>query len=127
MKGAVCALLFVFFLTGWCFGEAKQSASVSGDGGARVFPSAQISRQQPDAQTQSSWDLTTPEVERLIEEKLSAESALENAKIDVRTDDSIVALTGVVASARQRDLAGEIAKSRAGNRRIENRIQVRGL
>jgi osmotically-inducible protein OsmY len=127
MKGAVCVFLFVFFLTGWCFGEAKQSTSVSGDGSGRVFPSAQISRQQPDAQTQSSWDLTTPEVERLIEEKLSSESALENAKIDVRTADTIVELTGIVASARQRELAGEIAKSYSGNRRIENRIQVSGL
>ena len=92
-----------------------------------AFPSAQISRQQPDAQTQSSWDLTTPEVERLIEEKLSSESALENAKIDVRTDDTIVELTGIAASARQRELAGEIAKSYSGDRRIENRIQVSGL
>lgn len=126
MKRAVC--LSVLLLTGWCFGQAQQSTSASADGIAPIFPSAQMSRQQSSyPQAQSSWDLTTPEVERLIEDGLRSESELESAKVGVKTDDSVVALTGIVATGKQRELATEVAKSYAGNRRIENKIQVSGL
>jgi osmotically-inducible protein OsmY len=71
--------------------------------------------------------LTTPEVQRLIEDRLTSESALENTRIGVKTDDGAVVLTGKVADDRQRELASEIAKAYAGNRRIENQIEVRGI
>jgi len=125
MKRAVCILAVV--IAGWCIGHARASASSSGSAIDPVFPSAQASLQQSYPQAQSSWDLTTPEVQRLIEERLTSESALENARIDVKTDDGAVLLTGKVASERQRELASEIAKAFAGNRRIENQIEVRGI
>jgi len=125
MKRAVCAA--VVLLAGWCFGQARESASASAEGMSPVFPAAQASGQHSYPSAQSSWDLTTPEVRRLIEERLGGESALENAKVEVRTDDSAVVLTGKVSSDRQRALAIEIARSYAGNRRIENKIRVSGL
>ncbi len=125
MKRAVCVL--VVLLAGWCLGQVRASASASADGIAPVFQTAQSSVEQSYPPTQSSWDLTTPEVQRLIEERLSSESALENAKVDVRTDDSAVVLAGSVDGDNQRELAGEIAKAYAGNRRIENKIRVEGL
>lgn len=126
MKRAVCVT--VFLLAGWCFGQVRESASASADGIAPIFPSAQASRQQSSyTPAQSSWDLTTPEVERLIEEGLSSEVELSDAKVEVRTDDSAVILTGTVSSDKQRGLANDVAKYYAGSRRIENRIQVSGL
>ena len=126
MKRAVCVLAVV--IAGWCIGHARASASSSGGAIDPVFPSAQASLQQSSyPQAQSSWDLTTPEVQRLIEERLNSESALENTRIVVKTDDGAVWLTGKAASERQRQLASEIAKAFAGNRRIENQIEVRGI
>lgn len=63
----------------------------------------------------------------MIEDRLTSESALENTRIGVKTDDGAVVLTGKVADDRQRELASEIAKAYAGNRRIENQIEVRGI
>lgn len=126
MKRAVCILAVV--IAGWCFADVRASAAASSGGIDSVFPSAQaVLKQTSNPQTQSSWDLTTPEVQRLIEERLTSESALENARIEVKTDDSTVVLTGNVASDRLRDLASEIARAYAGNRRIENQIEVRGI
>jgi hypothetical protein len=132
MKRAVCVL--VLSLTGCCFGQVVDSASAPDGGIATIFPSAQMSPsvgtsdQQPSyPQTQSSWDLTTPEVEKLIQERLYSESTLENTKLEVRTDDSEVMITGTVANNRQRELANEIAKAYAGNRRIRDQIKLSGL
>jgi osmotically-inducible protein OsmY len=126
MKRAVCVA--VLLLAGCCFGQVRESASASADGIAPVFPSAQTSlAQMSHPQAQSSWDLTTPEVERLIEEGLSSESALTNAKIDAKTNDSAVVLTGAVGSDKQRDLASEVARAYAGSRQIENQIKVGAL
>lgn len=63
----------------------------------------------------------------MIEERLASESALENTRINVKTDDGVVVLTGKASSDRQRELASEIAKAYAGNRRIENQIEVGGI
>jgi osmotically-inducible protein OsmY len=126
MKRAVCLLAVV--IAGGCFAHVRASASASAGGIDPVFPSAQASVQQSSyPQAQSSWDLTTPEVQRLIEERLTSESALENTRIEVKTDDSAVVLTGEVSSDRLRELASEIAKAYAGNRRVENHIEVRGI
>jgi osmotically-inducible protein OsmY len=125
MKSAVCML--VLLLAGWCFGQARESAAVSADGIAPVFPSAQTTHQTGYPQAQSSWELTTPEVERLIEDGLSSEAALADARVEVRTDDHEVVLTGTVTSDKQREAANDIAKYFAGNRRVENKIQVAGL
>jgi hyperosmotically inducible protein len=108
-------------------GQARESASATADGIALVFPAALASSQQPAySQTQSSWELTTPEVEQLIKDGIRSESMLESAKVEVRTDDSVVALTGTVASAKQRELADEIARAYSGHRRIQNQIKVSG-
>ncbi|HSZ62488.1 MAG TPA: BON domain-containing protein [Terriglobales bacterium] len=124
MKRVVCVLAVV--VAGCCFGYVRASAAAGGID--PVFPPAQTSLDQSSyPQAQSSWDLTTPEVQRLIEDRLTSESAFENTRIDVKTDDSAVVLTGRVASDRQRELASEIAKAYAGNRRIENQIAVHGI
>lgn len=128
MKRVVWVLaVVVVVIAAWGFGH-RGSASAAAGGFAPVFPSAEASLQQTSyPQMQSSWDLTTPEVQRLIQERLTSESALENARIDVKTDDGAVVLTGKVPSGRQRQLASEIAKAFAGNRRVDNQIQVRGM
>ncbi len=102
--------------------DPQQTASPM-NGPSPVFASAQQSDAQPMSQTSEA--LTTPEVEKLIQDNLTSERALTDVRIMVKTNDNSVMLTGVVDRYEQRNLAEQIAKAYAGTRSISNKIRVR--
>jgi hypothetical protein len=70
--------------------------------------------------------LSTAQVQRQIQEKLSTEPALENTNVGVKASGKAVTLTGLVDTERQHDLAVRIAQSYAGDRKIVDKIKIRG-
>jgi hypothetical protein len=102
--------------------EQRQATPPMNDS-SPVFASAQRSDAQPVSPTSEA--LTTPEVEKLIQDNLTAERALTDLRVMVRTNDNSVVLTGVVDRDEQRNLAEQIARAYAGTRGIANKIRVR--
>ena len=70
--------------------------------------------------------LSTAQVQRQIQEKLGTEPALENTNVGVKASSKAVTLTGLVDTERQHDLAVRIAQSYAGDRKIVDKIKIRG-
>jgi osmotically-inducible protein OsmY len=68
--------------------------------------------------------LSNPEIQQQIGEKLSTEPMLARVDVNVSVDDTSVVLTGTANDEQQHDLALRIAKSYAGEREIEDKIQV---
>jgi len=94
-----------------------------------TFPQDKAPRQQmpPDTKAPPPSDsLSTAQVQRQIQEKLIAEPALANTNVEVKTTDKSVTLTGSVDTERQYDLALRIAQSYAGDRKIVDKIKIRG-
>jgi osmotically-inducible protein OsmY len=102
--------------------DQQQATSPMSDP-SRVFASAQ--RSDVPAMSPTSEALTTPEVEKLIEDNLTSEQALSDVRVMVKTDDNSVVLTGVVDRNEQRNVAEQIAKAYAGSRSVSNQIRVR--
>jgi cytoskeletal protein RodZ len=73
-----------------------------------------------------SETLSTAQVQRQIQEKLSAEPALANMNVGVKTTDKSVTLTGSVDTERQHDLALRIAQSYAGDRKVVDKLKIQG-
>lgn len=118
MKRAVFALAFIF--AGLSFAQQPNPS------GPVVFPPAQVEggplTQQIPAPSEA---LTTPEVERLIQDKLSSEQTFASEKVNVMTNDSSVVLAGNVANEAQHDFVVQTARSYAGKRQIVDNIKVR--
>jgi osmotically-inducible protein OsmY len=93
-----------------------------------TFPEGRTQQQMPpDTKAPPpSETLSTAQVQRQIQEKLSAEPALANMNVGVKTTDKSVTLTGSVDTERQHNLALRIAKSYAGDRKIVDKIKIRG-
>ena len=94
-----------------------------------TFPQNKTPKQQmpPDTKAPPPSDsLSTPQVQRQIQEKLNAEPALANANVGVKATDKAVTLTGSVDTERQHEMALRIAQSYAGDRRIVDKIKIRG-
>ena len=93
-----------------------------------TFPQDKTSRQMPpDTKAPPPSDsLSTAQVQRQIQEKLSAEPVLTNTNVGVKTTDKSVTLSGSVDTQRQHDLALRIAQSYAGDRKIVDKIKIRG-
>jgi len=83
-------------------------------------------RMPPDTKAPPPQGLSAAEVEQQIQSKLNSEPALENTKVGVKTSDKSVKLTGTVNTERQHDLALRIAQSYAGDRKIVDKIKLRG-
>ena len=60
------------------------------------------------------------------QDKLKSEPALANTKLGVKANAKSVTLTGLVDTERQHDLALRIAQSYAGDRKIVDKIKIRG-
>jgi osmotically-inducible protein OsmY len=80
----------------------------------------------PDTKAPPSETLSTAQVQRQIQEKLSAEPALANMNVGVKTTDKSVTLTGSVDTERQHDLALRIAQSYAGDRKVVDKLKIQG-
>ena len=90
-----------------------------------TFPEDRAPRQQmPPDQEAPPQGLSTPEVQRQIQQGLNSEPALRNSTVGVHVDENSVILTGTVDSDEQHDLALRIAQSYAGDRKIVDKIKV---
>ena len=118
----VALLVFLVGMTAAQNRDQQQAAPPINDS-FPVFATAQRSDSQ--AMSPTSEALTTPEVEKLIQDTLTSERALTDVRVMVRTNDNSVVLTGVVDRDEQRNLAEQIAKAYAGTRGIANKIRVR--
>src|SRR5437667_7066344 len=92
-----------------------------------TFPQEQTPRDQmpPDQEAPPTEQMSSTKVQQQIEQHLNAEPALTNSNVGVKTDDQSVVLTGTVDTPRQHDLALQIARSYAGERRIVDKIKSR--
>jgi osmotically-inducible protein OsmY len=80
----------------------------------------------PDTKAPAPRGLSAADVEQQIQQKLNNEPGLANAEIGVKTNAKSVTLTGSVDTERQHDLALRIAQSYAGDRKIVDKIKIRG-
>jgi osmotically-inducible protein OsmY len=112
MGRIACALTLV--LTGLMF---AQQHSPSAAGTSPILT-------EREAAQETSGELTTPEVQRLIHDGLSSETDLAHASVIVRTDDRAIVLMGNVANERQHEVALRIAQSFTGGRQIVDKIRV---
>ena len=69
---------------------------------------------------------TKKKVQRQIQEKLGAEPVLANTNVGVKVTGKAVTLTGLVDTERQHEMALRIAQSYAGDRKIMDKITIRG-
>ena len=90
-----------------------------------TFPEERAQRQQmPPDQEAPPQGLSTPEVQRQIQQDLNSEPTLRNSNVGVHVDENSVILTGTVATEEQHDLALRIAQSYAGDRKIVDKIKL---
>jgi hyperosmotically inducible protein len=80
----------------------------------------------PDTQAPAHRTLSSSAVQQQIDGKIGDEPGLAGSNIKVNVDDSSVVLTGTVDSEQQHDLALRIAQAYAGDRPIDDKIQIRG-
>jgi osmotically-inducible protein OsmY len=78
----------------------------------------------PPDQEASPQGLSTPEVQRQIQQALNSEPALRNSNVGVHVDENSVILTGNVDSEEQHEVALRIAQSYAGDRKIVDKIKL---
>jgi hypothetical protein len=78
----------------------------------------------PDTRAPAPGELSNPEIQQKIGEKLSTEPMLAGVNVNVSVDDKSVVLTGTVQDKQQHDLALRIAGSYADQREIVDKIQV---
>lgn len=94
-----------------------------------TFPKNKTPTQEmpPDTKAPApSSSLSTTQVQRQIQEKLGAEPVLANTNVGVKVTGKAVTLTGVVDTERQHEMALRIAQSYAGDRKIVDKITIRG-
>lgn len=93
-----------------------------------TFPQGQAPRQEmpPDTEAPPPRALSTAQIGQQIQEMLNSEPALADTSLAVKADDQSVTLTGTVTTEAQHDLALRIAQSYAGDRKIVDKIKVRG-
>ena len=80
----------------------------------------------PDTKAPATPALSSSEIQQQIQKKVSEEPLLAGANVSVSVDDRSVVLTGTVDSQEQHDLALKMAQSVAGDRPIDDKLQIRG-
>jgi BON domain len=92
------------------------------DPGARPVPPDM----PPDTDAAPGRELSSGEIQDQIQSKLNSEPGLENDRIRVSVSDSEVTVTGSVDDEADRDLALRIAESYAGERKLVDKLELRG-
>jgi osmotically-inducible protein OsmY len=80
----------------------------------------------PDTAAPERHPMSTTEIQRQIQDRLSNEPALANTNLTATADENSVVLTGTVNSTQQHDIAVHIARSYAGSRQIVDKIKIAG-
>jgi osmotically-inducible protein OsmY len=80
----------------------------------------------PDTKAPPPQDLSAAQVEQQILDKLKSEPDLANTNMRVKVEDESIMLTGTVNTEKQHALALRIAQSYAGQRKIVDKIEIRG-
>jgi hypothetical protein len=127
MKRLLCGLALAFAVS--AFAAQQQSpTNPPPHTTPPTFPDDQATRQEmpPDTKAPPPQALSTAQVEQRIQDKLKSEPALANTNVEVKSDNKSVTLTGTVDRDAQHDLALRIAQSYAGDRKIVDKIKVRG-
>ncbi len=92
-----------------------------------TFPEGGTQQEMPpDTKAPPPRGLSAAKVGQQIQDKLKSEPALANTKLGVKANAKSVTLTGLVDTERQHDLALRIAQSYAGDRKIVDKIKIRG-
>src|SRR5262245_33237588 len=80
----------------------------------------------PDTGAAPGRELSSSEIQDQIQSKLNSEPGLENDRVSVNVTDAEVTVTGTVDDGTERDIALRIAKSYAGDRKIVDKLEIRG-
>jgi osmotically-inducible protein OsmY len=80
----------------------------------------------PDTHAPATPALSNAEVQQQLEKKIADEPGLTGSNVSVTVDDHGIVLSGTVESEQQHQLALRAAQSLAGDRPIDDKLQVHG-
>ncbi len=83
-------------------------------------------RMPPDTRAPAPVEPTSAEVQQQVQEKLATEPLLEHLQLKATVTDTAIQLSGNVDNEQQHRLAVRIAQSYAGERKIVDKIKIRG-
>ncbi len=84
------------------------------------------SQMPPDGRAPATPPVANADLQKQIQKRISEDPSLEQANVSVSVDDHGVLLTGTVDSESQHQAALQAAQGLAGDRPIDDKIQVRG-
>lgn len=90
-----------------------------------TLPESRRRSMPPDSQAPPPQQLSSEQVQARISERLRTEQSLSEDQINTEVNDDAVVLKGSVANMAQHDLAVQIAQSYAGNRKVEDHLEVK--
>ena len=88
-------------------------------------PDANTPPQAPLPPDRNAQPMSAGEIQQEMQKKLDTEPDLSSAHVKAEVNDTVVTLTGTVEGEQQHDLALRIAHSYAGDRTIDDKIQVK--
>jgi osmotically-inducible protein OsmY len=80
----------------------------------------------PDTRVPPARELSNMEVQDQIQTKLHSEPALDDNRLRVEVDDAEVVVSGTADNEKERELALRIAESYAGERRVVDKMEIKG-
>ncbi len=84
------------------------------------------SQMPPDSDAPATPPVANADIQQQIQKKIDNDPALGQANVSVDVDDHGVTLTGTVDNEQQHQAALRAAQSLAGDRPIDDKIQIRG-
>jgi osmotically-inducible protein OsmY len=118
-----CAFLFLATTA-----LAQQQGQIPPTTTPPTFPEGRHTQREPlppDTMAPPAETKSSDQVEAQILDQLKAEPTLAGSNIDAHVDDNAVVLTGNVVTMEQHALALHIAQSRAGERKVVDKIKVK--
>jgi osmotically-inducible protein OsmY len=93
-----------------------------------LFVNPGVAQQQvpPESHPPAQSALPNSAIQKQIENKIANDPALHSVNVKVNVDESSIVLSGTVDTEQQHNLVLRAAQSFAGDRPIDDRIQVRG-
>jgi hypothetical protein len=123
------ALAFVLLLAGVAFAQQEPTHPPVGPPPheSPLPPTAEQNPSQmpPDGSAPATAPATNADVQRQIQKRISEDPSLAQANVSVSVDDHGVLLTGTVDTESQHQAVLEAAQAVAGDRPIDDKIQIR--